>query len=262
MLQTSLPRNMLSLPRSASSNSRTTRVLEELQGNLENIQKELENTKAQLESVRDAKDQHERDNEDYIESNKNLRAEIQEVVQVLGSKQQLLDDSKKTYTASENKVKQLKEEAAAARKELDDLKRREHTIEKECRTVENLKEKLVQQNKLLEQSVAQHQAEFSQEMEAQRELLASIQQEIERLKSSDMDDLIKTKMEEQAKERRNIVENMKRVEQEIEFNTKAFIEQVKKELLDVINGLVADDSFEDQVNQCSEAVKNLAIKIK
>ncbi|KAG0742411.1 hypothetical protein G6F62_006078 [Rhizopus arrhizus] len=264
MLQTSLPRShTLPRPSSSSGNSRTTRVIEELQGKLEKIEQQVEKTKKQLQTVRETKEQYERENEEYIESNKQLRSEIGEVMQILGSKQQLLDDSKKTYSANENRVKQLKDEATAARKELDDLKRRESTIEKERRTVENLREKIVQQTSLLSQSVTQHQAEFDQEMDTQKKLLASVRQEIDRLKTTDVDeDVIKARMNEQAKERMRLVKDLKRVEEEIEVNTKAFIEQVKLELFDLLNKLVDDSLIEQQVNQCTEAVNSLTIKIK
>jgi hypothetical protein len=129
--------------------------------------------------------------------------------------------------------------------------------------VENLREKIVQQTSLLSQSVTQHQAEFDQEMDTQKKLLASVQQEIDRLKTTDVDeDVIKARMNEQAKERMRLVKDLKRVEEEIEVNTKAFIEQVKLELFDLLNKLVDDSLIEQQVNQCTEAVNSLTIKIK
>ncbi|KAG1243348.1 hypothetical protein G6F68_015859 [Rhizopus microsporus] len=103
-------------------------------------------------------------------------------MQVLESKQQLLDDTKKIYALNESKVKQLKDEAMAARKELEDLKRREHLIEKERRALQTMKEKMVQQNDTLQQSIRKQQAEFDRELQAQDELLQSIGQEIERLR--------------------------------------------------------------------------------
>jgi DNA repair exonuclease SbcCD ATPase subunit len=280
MIKTSsLPRNhMLSSPRPASSSSRSTRVLEELQENLENIQKELENTKQQvnnnyifmtfpshiyqLQVARDTKEQYEKENQSFIESNKQLRAEIHEVMQVLESKQQLLDDTKKQYLSNENKVKQLKDEAMAARKELDDLKRRELMIEKERRTVEILKEKLSQQSKLLDQSVTRHQTEFDKEIQAQKELLESIQQETQRLKSLNIADIVKEKVEKQASERKRLIEDLKRVEEEMEVNTQSFIEQIKGDLTALLNHVDTQPDLSEQVNQCKDAVSSLSVKIK
>ncbi|EIE76376.1 hypothetical protein RO3G_01080 [Rhizopus delemar RA 99-880] len=237
MLQTSLPRNHM-LPRSISSSSRSTRVIEELQDNLENIQKELENTKIQL------------------------RADIQEVMQVLESKQQLLDDTKKIYALNESKVKQLKDEAMAARKELEDLKRREHLIEKERRALQTMKEKMVQQNDTLQQSIRKQQAEFDRELQAQEELLQSIGQEIERLRSLNVTEIVKEKMEHQAKERKRLVKEMKQVEEALDLNTRAFIQQVKKELTEFMNQVTDDSDLTEQVDQCLDAVNGLSVKIK
>ncbi|CEG65322.1 hypothetical protein RMATCC62417_02125 [Rhizopus microsporus] len=280
MIKTSsLPRNhMLSSPRPASSSSRSTRVLEELQENLENIQKELENTKQQvnnnnifkaspshmyqLQVARDTKEQYEKENQSFIESNKQLRAEIHEVMQVLESKQQLLDDTKKQYLSNENRVKQLKDEAMAARKELDDLKRRELMIEKERRTVGILKEKLSQQSKLLDQSVTRHQTEFDKEIQAQKELLESIQQETQRLKSLNIADIVKEKIEKQASERKRLIEDLKRVEEEMEENTQSFIEQIKSDLTALLNHVDTQPDLSEQVNQCKDAVNSLSVKIK
>lgn len=269
---------MLSSPRPASSSSRSTRVLEELQENLENIQKELENTKQQvnnnnifkvspshmyqLQVARDTKEQYEKENQSFIESNKQLRAEIHEVMQVLESKQQLLDDTKKQYLSNENRVKQLKDEAMAARKELDDLKRRELMIEKERRTVEILKEKLSQQSKLLDQSVTRHQTEFDKEIQAQKELLESIQQETQRLKSLNIADIVKEKVEKQASERKRLIEDLKRVEEEMEENTQSFIEQIKSDLTALLNHVDTQPDLSEQVNQCKDAVNSLSVKIK
>ncbi|KAG1057413.1 hypothetical protein G6F52_002605 [Rhizopus delemar] len=250
------------LPRSISSSSRSTRVIEELQDNLENIQKELENTKIQLKNARENKEQFEKENESYVESNRQLRADIQEVMQVLESKQQLLDDTKKIYALNESKVKQLKDEAMAARKELEDLKRREHLIEKERRALQTMKEKMVQQNDTLQQSIRKQQAEFDRELQAQEELLQSIGQEIERLRSLNVTEIVKEKMEHQAKERKRLVKEMKQVEEALDLNTRAFIQQVKKELTEFMNQVTDDSDLTEQVDQCLDAVNGLSVKIK
>ncbi|CEI97704.1 hypothetical protein RMCBS344292_11831 [Rhizopus microsporus] len=183
-------------------------------------------------------------------------------MQVLESKQQLLDDTKKQYLSNENRVKQLKDEAMAARKELDDLKRRELMIEKERRTVEILKEKLSQQSKLLDQSVTRHQTEFDKEIQAQKELLESIQQETQRLKSLNIADIVKEKVEKQASERKRLIEDLKRVEEEMEKNTQSFIEQIKSDLTALLNHVDTQPDLSEQVNQCKDAINSLSVKIK
>ncbi|KAI8067006.1 uncharacterized protein B0P05DRAFT_553193 [Gilbertella persicaria] len=264
MLQASSRNNthMLSTPRSASSSSRTTRVMEELQDNLETIQKELENTKIQLLTVKENKEQSEKENEEFIESNKQLRADIQEIMQILESKQQLLDSTKKTSMGTENQVKQLKDEAMAARKELDDLKRREHTIEKECRTIELLKEKQLQNKKTLEQSVAQSQAEFAKEIGALEMELASVQDQIQALKQKDVAAEAKQMVEKQAKERQALIQHYKQIQEQIESNHQQFVDLVKQELKELMEQVTEETGLDTQVNHCKEDVDSLIARIK
>ncbi|KAI8335203.1 hypothetical protein BD560DRAFT_414126, partial [Blakeslea trispora] len=265
MLQASNTNNihMISTPRSTSSSSRTTRVLEELQESLEVIQKELENTKIQLLTVKENKEQSEKENEEFIESNKQLRADIQEIMQVLESKQQLLDSTKKSSLGTENRVKQLKDEAMAARKELDDLKRREHTIEKERRTIDLLKEKQLQSQKTLEQSVAQSKAEFAKEIQSMEMELASVQDQIKTLKQKDMAAEAKEIVEKQAKERQGLIQKYHQVQKEIEANNQQFVELVKQELKDLMDQLTSPSlSLETEVNNCKEDVHGLISRIK
>ncbi|KAI9260377.1 hypothetical protein EDC94DRAFT_486990, partial [Helicostylum pulchrum] len=179
-----------------SSSSRTTRVLEELQESLDMIQKEIKTT----------------------------------IMQILESKQQLLDTTKKSYVTTENRVKQLKDEAMNARKELDDLKRREHAIEKECDTIQVLKEKQVQQKAAVEKSVVQLKAEFDKELAALTDELANVKLEIETLKQKDITELVKERVEKQAKERQVLVQEFNKVQEEIQVNNQEFIKHVKEEL--------------------------------
>ncbi|KAK4516591.1 uncharacterized protein ATC70_011566 [Mucor velutinosus] len=255
---------MLSTPRPASSSSRTNRVFQELQENLESIQKDLENTKAQLQTAKENKEQFEKENEEYIESNKKLRSDIQEVMQILESKQQLLDSTKQTYVSTENKVKQLKDEAMAARKELDDLKRREHTIEKECRTIQLQKEKQLQQQKTFEQSVAQSQAEFDKEIQALELELASVQQSVQDVKEKDVAKEVQQMVEKQAKEREVLIQDFEKVHKEIEANNQEFIQQVKQELMALMKQLPVEEeqSLESEVVNCKDDVESLIARIK
>ncbi|KAI9487703.1 MAG: hypothetical protein EXX96DRAFT_593700 [Benjaminiella poitrasii] len=245
MIQTTSPVNdlhMLPQPRLAPSSSRTTRVIEELQENLESIQKELESTKAQLEIVKENKEQSEKENEEYIESNKQLRADIQEIMQILESKQQLLDDAKKSYVSTENKVKQLKDEAMAARRELDELKRREHTIEKERRTIELQMEKQREQQRVLEDSVAQTKADFEKELEAFKIELDTVQEQIDYVKSKDVEGQVKLLLEQKTEERKALFEEFQKIQKELENNNQAFIAQAKQQLIDLMNEIKTNAS--------------------
>jgi chromosome segregation ATPase len=185
-------------------------------------------------------------------------------MQILESKQQLLDSTKQTYVSTENKVKQLKDEAMAARKELDDLKRREHTIEKECRTIHLQKEKQLQQQKTFEQTVAQSQAEFDKEIQALELELASVQQNIQDMKEKDIVKEVQGMVENQAQEREILIKDFEKVQKEIEANNQEFIQQVKQELIDLMKQLPADGEqvLESEVVNCKDDVENLIARIK
>lgn len=71
---------------------------------------------------------HEKETTNYTNSNKIYRARIQEIMQVLKSKQSILEGTKGSSTQLEFKVKQLKGEALASRRQLEDLRRREQVL--------------------------------------------------------------------------------------------------------------------------------------
>lgn len=183
-------------------------------------------------------------------------------MQILESKQQLLDSTKKSYVTTENRVKQLKDEAMNARKELDDLKRREHAIEKECDTIQMLKEKQVQQKATLEKSVVQLKAEFDKELSALNEELANVKLEIETLKQKDITKIVQESVEKQAKERQVLVQEFNKVQEEIQVNNQEFIKHVQEELLELLDQLPADQSLEQEVNNCKQDVESLVSRIK
>lgn len=185
-------------------------------------------------------------------------------MQILESKQQLLDSTKKSYVTTENRVKELKEEAMNSRKELDDLKRREHAIEKECDTIKMLKEKQAQQKATLDKQVAQLKAEFDKELSALNDELESVKLEIENLNKKDITKEVKESVEKQAKEREQLVQEFNKVQEEIQLNNQEFINHVKNELLDLLNQLPTDQqqSLEQEVNNCKQDVESLVSRIK
>lgn len=186
-------------------------------------------------------------------------------MQVLESKQQLLDDTKKTYVGTENKVKQLKDEAMSARKELDDLKRRENTIEKECNTIEILKKNQVQQKELLSKSILQAEADFDKEITALKLELESIQKEIEIIQSTDITNTVKEKVEKQAKERELLLKDFQTVQNEIQLNNQKFIAHVQEQLQDLLLEVTKkeqENPLETEISNCKEDVNSLVAKIK
>lgn len=65
----------------------------------------------------------------YTKSSKIYRARIKEIMQVLKSKQEVLESTKCSSNHLELRLKQLKDEAMASRKQSEDLRRREQVLE-------------------------------------------------------------------------------------------------------------------------------------
>lgn len=210
------------------------------------------------------KENSERENETFIENNKQLRSDIQEVMQILESKQELLDSTKRTYVSTENRVKQLKDEATSARKELDDLKRREHTIEKECHTITLLKEKQVLQKLALEKSVVQIQSEFDTELATLGEELVHIKNQIVKLQNTDVASAVKLSVEKQHREREAVLKEYTAIQAQMQANNQAFIEMVKAELDALMAELptTSDTSLESELVNCKQDVHSLVSRVK
>jgi len=249
--------------RPGNSYSRSTKVLEQLQGNLESIQAEIENTKNQLKSAVEAKEIKDRENENYIEANKELRANIQEVMQILESKQESLDTTKKTHHDTESQVKQLKSEAMAARRELDDLKRKEDMIERERQMIQIQKERHAQHHASLAKSVGQCQAEFNQDMEVVQLEMRAVEHEIERVKALDLVKIVQKSIQKQAKQRKMLMEEFAQIQADIQGSNQSFMDHIKNELITLLNEVpIAEEGVMDQVTHCQEDFYQLMSKIK
>ncbi|CAO3674019.1 unnamed protein product [Rhizopus stolonifer] len=240
--------------------SRSTRVLEELQDNLESTQKEVENFKLQLENARETKKQYEKTTLENVESNKKLRQDIHKVMQLLESKQQLLEDTKKIYNTNERKVKELKDQAMSARKKLESRDQKRQALIKERRLLENERQSWSQQQDQLAKSVIRQQTEFDQEIKADQDLLVSVLKEAERIRSLDLQKIIKQRLAQQVEERNQWISELKAVEEQMVQNTRAFVESAKKEIVRLLGSLV-DDQMSEEIDSCTEALQALSVKI-
>jgi hypothetical protein len=185
-------------------------------------------------------------------------------MQILESKQQLLDSTKKSSSSTENKVKQLKSEALAARKELDDLKRRETTLEKERRTTQLEKEKQMQQQKSFEKSMIKTKSENEKELNTLRLELDVIHKNMQQIKQKDIQKQVKSIIEKQVKERENVLKNLENIRKEIELNNQNFVIHVKHALVDLLNQLSSNENDEiltTELENCKNDVNTLVSRI-
>lgn len=185
-------------------------------------------------------------------------------MQVLESKQQLLESTKETSVNTENKVKQLKDEAMNARKELNDLKRREYTIDKERHLIQQEKEKQIQAQKTFKDSVAQTQADCDKEIKELESELTTIQQAIQKIKNQDIEKEVQEMMEKQVKERKVVIKNFENIQKEIELNNQNFVIQVKQELVQLLDQLSKneEDVISTEIDNCKSDVNTLVSRIK
>ncbi|KAG1437707.1 hypothetical protein G6F56_012974 [Rhizopus delemar] len=181
-------------------------------------------------------------------------------MQLLESKQRLLEDTKRIHNMNEKKVKQLKDQAMSARKKLESRDQKRQALIKERRLLENERKSWSQQQDQLAKSVIRQQTEFDQEIKADQDLLVSLLKEVERIRSLNLQDVIKQRLSQQAEERNQWVSELKAVEELMFQNTRAFVELAKKEIVRLLGSLV-DDQISEEIDSCTEALQALSVKI-
>jgi chromosome segregation ATPase len=82
----------------------------------------------QLETTTEARINNEKSAKDFMESNTQLRSDIQILMQTLESKQQILDTTRAATADKELQVKTLRDEALLSRKQLEELASREKEL--------------------------------------------------------------------------------------------------------------------------------------
>ncbi|KAG1177704.1 hypothetical protein G6F70_001760 [Rhizopus microsporus] len=231
-----------------STSSRTNKVLEQLSSKYEAIQNEISTTKAQLETLRQAKLQNEKDTQYYLSSNKVYRDRIKEIMQALESKQKLLDETKKVSSQLELKVKQLKDEALASRRQLEDLRKREQVLEHDRDVAVKEKNQLKHKHHLLEDSVEQLRDRCQREMallEKDHSLLVEQAKYITE-RNELMMELINIKL----KQRRQHTDNIALMKKQLQANTEMFVGYVNS-LLDVLKSEIEKSAT--QTRDCTSA---------
>jgi predicted nucleic acid-binding Zn-ribbon protein len=176
-----------------------------------------------------------------------------------------MDSSKKLSIEAEGKVKQLKDEAVAARKELDDLKRRERTIEKERDTILAQKEKAAEQSAILQKSISQFEVDAAKEIEALELEVQQVEQKIQDTKQVDVAKVAEESLKKQAEQREEYMKQHETVKAQMEANTKEFVAHIRDALQDLMNEVASAPEEEDlgaQVTNCKDDVNSLVSRIQ
>ncbi|KAI8332685.1 hypothetical protein BC941DRAFT_381313 [Chlamydoabsidia padenii] len=261
-------------PSKSTSNYRSTRVIEELQETWDTLQKDLITTKTQLDTALEAKKNNEQQSKDYVQSNQECRAQIQELMKLLEDKQQSLDVTKQQSVALENKVKQLKDEAMISRKHLDDLKKRETQLGQDRDAAVLAKACVEQQQKILEQSVLDLDHRSTKEQQQLEKELDTLKHQLDQVSSRNqwMADMMVSVMDDETRTRREWIQQMHTQHQQQRQTTKLFIEKIQLELqslLEQVNSLGGGDSHSNntldldvEVKQCQDEINGLVQKIQ
>ncbi|KAI8145564.1 hypothetical protein BJV82DRAFT_604203 [Fennellomyces sp. T-0311] len=251
-----------------STSTRTTRVVEQLQDTLDNLQKELISTRAQLEAARQTKAQYELDAHNYVESNKKFRSDIQELMQTLETKQQVLDTTKKSSMAMEAQVKKLRDEALASRKKLEELRRKEQVLERDRNAAVAEKEQTERQHIVLKESVKRLETRFEREVAGLRQNLVSVQEQVHHMseQSKAIAKLSEQKIKHCASERKELIAGLEVMRTKMQDNLQRFVQQMRLEmaplLQDVNRSISTTKDFEYAVLRCRGEVNGLVARIR
>lgn len=211
-----------------SSSSRSNKVVEQLSGRLESIYLDIAATRQQLETIRQNKLQHEKDITNNTNSNKVCRTRIKEIMQVLESKQKALEGTKGSSNQLELKVKQLKDEALASRRQLEDLRRREQVLEHDRDVAVKEKNQTKQKQNLLQGSIEQLRVRYEREIAllAKDHSVLIEQSKYITERNECMAELISLKLA----QRKNYIENLTMMKKQLQVNTSNFVENVRSHL--------------------------------
>lgn len=227
----------------------------QLQQDWESIQKELAATRSQLDTVRESKKKYQLEAQEYAESNTQLRAEIQNLMRTLDSKQQQLNQSKRSSQDMESEVKRLKQEAAKARKELDAAMEKHKFVTEE-------KARLDQHYKVLEESMASGpQREVDRLRQELRVVNAQLAIVAERCSLASK--IHETRAYQWVEEQQQRLDALRRMRDQVQSNTQAFVDHVRSELEALASNVQeTDGDLQTAVERCQSDMERLIVSIR
>ncbi|KAI9007901.1 hypothetical protein CLU79DRAFT_800394 [Phycomyces nitens] len=244
-------------PQPSTSNSRSAKVIGQLQATLDNLQNELTTAHTQLDAARQAKRMYESQSHHYLETNQDYRANIQDLMQVLTSKQAVVATTKTASTDLEARVKHLKTEAMTSRKQLEDLRKRELVLENDRNTTVAEKALVERQQNVFRESVGSLENRFERETGSIYRDLELIQQHIYGVTSQSeqwakcLEKQIRTDIVRRSQQVREIQASRLR----LKANTHYFIERVQKDLQRLMESINQSIANQDSPRQTVEKYK-------
>ncbi|ORZ17207.1 hypothetical protein BCR42DRAFT_374349 [Absidia repens] len=251
-------------PSKSSSNSRSNRVIEELQETWDTLQKDLVTIKAQLDSAREAKKNNEQQSKEYVQSNQECRIHIQELMELLESKQQSLDLTKQQSVELENQVKQLKTDALTSRKHLDDLKKRETQLGQDRDAAVLAKARVEQQQKVLQQSIQDMDNRFIKEQQMLKKELDTIQRQLEQVSTRNqlIAEMMVANVENETEARQELIRQVGIQQKDYGQATGLFVDRIRSELQTLLDEATSLGYLSQEVKQCQDEVNGLVQRIQ
>ncbi|KAI8879142.1 hypothetical protein K501DRAFT_146704, partial [Backusella circina FSU 941] len=246
-----------------SASSRSDKVVEQLSSRLASIEKEIAVAKLEIENNRRNKLQWEQDVVNNTDSNNHLRVEIKKIMNVLENKQKVLEQTKRESTLLENKVKQLKDEALASRKQLEDLRRREQVLEHDRDLAVKEKNQIQYKKNSLQENIAQLQMRCDGELNVLQGELDSIIRQTEGI--IDKNECLMENITKKIKQRQQYVQSVYLIKRQVRVNTESFVERVRSDLQSLkteMNNKTVSQCTTNTVIQCKSEVNSLITRIK
>ncbi|KAI7861906.1 hypothetical protein BDF14DRAFT_1862495 [Spinellus fusiger] len=219
---------------SLSTPLRTVKVIEQLQSTYDQLENKILLIQSQLTSIREAKSSHEAQSQHFLTTNQDYRANIQELMQVLHSKQLIVTTTKTTSTQLEAQVKQLKTQALSSRQQLQDLFKKETLLEQDRNTTVTERTCVEQQQKVLRMSVQALFHRYDCETHSPRLAhdLALVQHQIQTLTSQTQlwTQTLENQVKQETARRKEWVGRIERNDSRLRATTQTFVVCVLKEL--------------------------------
>ncbi|KAL0080149.1 hypothetical protein J3Q64DRAFT_1752933 [Phycomyces blakesleeanus] len=252
----------------SASSSRSTRVIGQLNETWEKIQKEVATAKSQYEALCAAKQQNENDAIAFAESNTVYRANIQQLMQVLESKQQVLDNTKESSQELEAEVKRLKDEAMASRRQLEDLRKKEQVLEQDRDRAVAAKEQVQRQYDVLRESLVGLDSKCERQVAGLKHSLGSVHLQMKQMMEDThvATEWLENEIQNHAAERAHSAQVLEEVHSKMNEADKVYVDEIQQELQQLLDNLTLHSSHNEDwkqaVEQCRGQVSGLVHRIR
>ncbi|KAI9018610.1 hypothetical protein CLU79DRAFT_837197 [Phycomyces nitens] len=252
----------------SASSSRSTRVISQLNETWENVQKELATAKSQYEALCAAKKQNETDALAFAESNTVYRANIQQLMQVLESKQQVLDNTKGSSQDLEAEVKRLKDEAMQSRKQLEDLRKKEQVLALDRDRAVAAKDQVQRQYDVLRESLVGLDSKCERQVAGLKHSLGSVHLQMKQMMEDThaATEWLEEEIQAHAVERGHSIRALEDIESQMGGAGKVYVDEIQQELQQLLDNLALHSShtedWKQAVEQCRGQVSGLVHRIR